>query len=98
MRFFRRFHGSAEGSLDQLVQTVRGNHALSALDLLRAAVGTQHRGDRTAITTGTRPTRTGALGVLASCLGIERTSVTDIALRCMMGLASLFVLTMLARE
>jgi CRISPR-associated protein Cas5/CasD subtype I-E len=30
------------------------------------------------ITTSSRPTRTGALGVLASCLGIERTRVADI--------------------
>jgi CRISPR system Cascade subunit CasD len=31
------------------------------------------------ITTGSRPTRTGVLGVLSSCLGIERTQVADVA-------------------
>jgi CRISPR system Cascade subunit CasD len=30
------------------------------------------------ITTNSRPTRTGAIGVLASCLGIERTQVADL--------------------
>ena len=30
------------------------------------------------ITTGSRPTRTGAIGVLASCLGIERIKVADL--------------------
>src|SRR5262249_33589373 len=30
------------------------------------------------ITTGSRPTRTGVIGVLASCLGIERTKVADL--------------------
>jgi CRISPR system Cascade subunit CasD len=30
------------------------------------------------ITTGSRPTRTGVFGVLASCLGIERTEVVDL--------------------
>jgi CRISPR system Cascade subunit CasD len=31
------------------------------------------------ITTRSRPTRTGAIGVLASCLGIERTQVADLS-------------------
>lgn len=30
------------------------------------------------ITTGSRPTRTGVMGVLASCLGIPRTNVTEL--------------------
>jgi CRISPR system Cascade subunit CasD len=31
------------------------------------------------ITTKSRPTRTGVIGVLASCLGIERTEITDLS-------------------